>query len=52
MVLLDDIVQVTARAHQDVFPAVLLATEPAQTQMTRFMAVERDLPWPTEVRRT
>jgi len=46
MVLLDDIVQVTARAHQDVFPAVLLATEPAQTQMTRFMAVERDLPRP------
>ena len=51
VVLLDDVVQVAAHAYQDVFPAMLLATEPAQAQMTRFMAVERDLPRPPMVRR-
>ena len=47
VVLLDDVVQVTAPTHQDIFPPIVLATEPAQTRMTRPMPIQSYLARPS-----
>jgi hypothetical protein len=47
MILLYDIVQVLALAYQDVFPPTILSTKSAQTQMTGFVAIQRNFPRPS-----
>jgi hypothetical protein len=47
VVLLDDVVQVLALTHQDVFPPIVLATEPAKTRMTGYMPIQSDLARPS-----
>ncbi len=47
MILLYDIVQVLALAYQDVFPPMILSTKSAQTQMTGFVSIQRNLPRPS-----
>src|SRR6185437_9460360 len=47
VILFDDVIEVRARAHEDVFPTMILATEPAQAQVTGLMAIERDLAGPS-----
>ena len=46
VILLDDIVQVMTLTHDDVFPPVVLSTQPAQRQMTRSVPIQRDLARP------
>src|SRR5690348_2197205 len=47
MILFDDVVEVRARTHEDVFPTMILATEPAQAQVTGLMAIQGDLARPS-----
>jgi hypothetical protein len=47
MILFDDVVEVRARTHEDIFPTMILATEPAQAQVTGLMAIQGDLARPS-----
>ena len=47
MILFDEVVEVRARTHEDVFPTMILATQPAQAQVTGLMAIQADLARPS-----
>lgn len=47
MILFDDVVEVRARTHEDVFPTMILSTKPAQAQVTGLMAIQGDLARPS-----
>jgi hypothetical protein len=47
VVLVDDIVQVLAVAHQDVYPTAIVSWKLAQCPMTLLVTIQRDLARPS-----
>jgi len=47
VILLHNVVQISALSYQNVFPSLIFSSKPTQTHMTRFMSIERDLARPS-----